>query len=177
MALTVTPGSATADSFVSVADCDAFCEARGLSDWTGAADSPADLKESALRRATAFLSNAYAWKGVRTDGRSQALAWPRDDVEDDEGETVANDEIPVEIEQATCLIAAKEVVTPGYMSPAFTLSERIKRERVGQLEVEYLGGSMSAEAVRPVLLEVEDLISGLIDGAGGNALVGTAVRS
>lgn len=176
MALTVTPGSSSADSFVSVADCDAYCEAQGLSDWTGAADSPADVKEGALRRATTFLSNAYSWKGTRTNGRSQALAWPRTDVEDEEGETVDDDAIPVEIVQATCLIAAKEVATPGYMSPAVVQADRVKRERVDMIEVEYLGGNMSAEASRPVLLQVEDLISGLVAGTG-SALVGSAARS
>lgn len=176
MALTVTPGSSSADSFVSVADCDAYCEAQGLSDWTGAADSPADVKESALRRATTFLSNAYAWKGARTNGRSQALAWPRTDVEDEEGETVDDDAIPVEIVQATCLIAAKEVATPGYMSPAVVQADRVKRERVDKIEVEYLGGTMNAEASRPVLLQVEDLISGLIAGTA-SAFVGSAARA
>ena len=79
MALTVETGSgsATADAFVSVADCDTYCEARGLTDWTGAEDSPASIKEAAIRRATAHLSGAYAWKGARTKGREQALAWPR----------------------------------------------------------------------------------------------------
>lgn len=177
MALIVTPGSATADSFVSVADCDTYCEAYGLTDWTGAADSPADVKESALRRATAFLSSAYSWKGVRTDGRSQALAWPRSGVDDREGDTVAEDSIPVEIVQATCIIAAKEVASPGYMSPAVIQSERVKRERVDKIEVEYVSGSASADASRPILLQVEDLIGGLVSAAGSNPIVGTAVRA
>lgn len=176
MALVVTPGSATADSFVSLADCDTYCEAHGLTDWTSVADSPAEPKEAALRRATAFLSSAFTWKGSRTDGRSQALAWPRTDVEDAEGETVAEDAIPVEIVQATCMIAAKELASPGYMSPAVVLADRVKRERVGPIEVEYMGGAMTPEASRPILTLVEDMVSGLL-ATGGGGLVGTAVRS
>ena len=76
MALTVEDGTgkADADAFVSVEDCDTYCEARGLTDWTGVADSPADTKEAAIRRATDHLSAAYAWKGAKRNGRSQALA-------------------------------------------------------------------------------------------------------
>lgn len=176
MALIVTPGSASADSFVSVADCDAYCEARGLSDWTTAADSPPEVKEGALRRATAFLSSrAFDWKGTRTDGRDQALAWPRADVTDEEGETVPDDAIPVEIVQACCEIAAREVVTPGFTSPDTTLTDRVKTERIGPMGVEYATAPNTAEAARPMMLRVHDLVSGLINGTR-NPLVGSTVR-
>jgi len=177
MALTTTPGSETADSFATLAACDAYCEAQGLTDWTSVADSPADPKEAALRRATAFLSSAFTWKGTRTNGRSQALAWPRTDVEDGEGEAVASDDIPVEIIQATCLVAAKEVASPGYMNPAVVLADRVKRERVGPIEVEYLGGAMTPEASRPILMQLDDLVSGLVAAGNGGGLAGSAVRS
>jgi hypothetical protein len=176
MALTVTPGSATADAFVTVADCDNYCTAQGLTDWTGAADSPADVKEAAIRRATAHLSNAFSWKGSRTAGRSQALAWPRLDVEDEEGNEVDSDAIPVEIVQACCHIAAAEVATPGVMNPTVDLTARIKRERIGPIETEYASVANQAELARPVLLVVGDLVGGLI-AAGTNSLVGTAIRS
>lgn len=177
MALIVTPGSSTADSFVSVADCDAYATKQGLSDWTAAADSPAEIKESALRRATAFLSSrAFSWKGYRTNGRDQALAWPRADVEDEEGEAVASDAIPVEIVSACCEIAAREVVTPGFCSPDSTLTDRVKSERIGPMAVEYVTAPNNAEAARPVMLKVQDLVGGLIDGSS-NPLVGSTVRS
>lgn len=176
MALTVTPGSPTADAFVTVAACDTYCASHGLTDWTGAANSPADVKEAAIRRATAYLSNGFSWKGYRTDGRSQALAWPRLDVEDEEGNEVASDAIPVEIVQACCHIAAAEVATPGVMNPTVDLTARVKRERIGPIETEYASVANQAELARPVLLVVGDLVGGLI-AAGTNALVGTAIRS
>lgn len=176
MALTVTPGGSDADAFVSVADCDAYCASHGLTDWTGAADSPSNVKEAAIRRATAYLSNAFSWKGYRTDGRSQALAWPRTGVEDEEGNTVDPDTIPVEIVQACCHIAAAEAANPGVMNPAVDLTARIKREKIGPIETEYAGFGSQAELSRPVLLVVGDLVGGLI-AAGTNALVGTAIRS
>lgn len=176
MALTVTPGAADADAFVSLEDCNAYCEARGLTDWTGSADSPADSREAAIRRATGYLSAGFSWKGYRTSGRAQALAWPRADVEDGEGNAVPSDEIPVEIVQACCHIAAAEVATPGVMSPSVDLTARVKSERVGPLAIEYASVPNQAELARPVLLIVNDLISGLLSG-GSNPLVGTAIRS
>lgn len=176
MALVTTPGASSADSFVSVADCETYCAAHGLTDWTGAADSPADIKEAALRRATAFLSNSFTWKGSKANGRSQALAWPRTEVYDGEGDEVSSTTIPVEIVQATCIIAAKEVVTPGYMNPAVVMTDRVKSERVGPLATEYVTASFGPEASRPVLLQVNDLVGGLI-ATSGSAIVGSALRS
>lgn len=176
MSLTVTPGSASADAFVSVADCTAYCIAHGLTDWTGAARSPADDDESAIRRATRWLSTAFSWKGSKTNGRSQSLAHPRINLEDDEGNEVPSNEIAIEIVQACCVAAAAERATPGVLSPLVDLTARIKREKIGPIETEYASVPNQAELARPVLLVVNDLVGGLIAG-GTNSLVGTAIRS
>lgn len=176
MTLVPTPGASNADAFVSLADCDAFCVARGLSDWTGSTESPSDDREAAIRRATAYLSTAYGWKGYKANGRSQALAWPRSEATDGEGETLADDEIPVEIVQACCFIAAAEVANPGVMTPNVNLSERVKSEGIGSMRVEYVSLPNQAELSRPVVLAVQDLVSGLISGSS-NPLVGSAFRS
>ena len=46
-----------------------------------------------------------------------------------------------------------------------------------RLPVEYLGGAMTPEASRPILMQVDDLVSGLVAAGNGGGLVGTAVRS
>ena len=166
MPLIVTPGSATADAYVSVEDCDAYCTARRLTDWTGTADSPPDLKESAIRRATAYLNNAFGWKGTATNGRNQALAWPRVDVLDPDGYTVDSDAIPREIVQACCEIAAREASTPGYMNPDVVLTDRIRSETIGPISTTYADSGASITAARPVLLLVRDLVAGLVTGGG-----------
>jgi hypothetical protein len=168
-------GKANADAFVSVEDCDTYCTNRGLSAWTDAPDSPPEIKEAAIRRATSYLSNAFRWQGSRTNGRAQALAWPRDGVVDGEGEDIATDEVPREVVDACCEIAAYEIDNPGGLNPAVVLNEQVKREKVGSLEVEYAAGVLSAENSRPVLFVVRDLIGGFI-ASGFNSLVGTAVR-
>lgn len=177
MTLTVETGtgSATADAFVSVETCDAYCEAQGLTDWTSATRSPADDDEAAIRRATTWLSNSFSWKGTRLNGRSQALAWPREDVVDEEGEEVATDELPAELVNACCIAAAYERANPGGLTPTVTLTDRVKREKVGPLEVEYVANAPDAESARPVLTLVRDMIAGLL-ATGSNSLVGRAVR-
>lgn len=177
MSLTVEDGTglADADAFVSLEDCDTYCTAHGLTAWTGEPSSPADLKEAAIRRATAYLSNSFTWKGSRLNGRAQALAWPRSDVEDEEGETVASDEVPVEVVSACCEIASRELATPGFMTPDVTLTDRVKREKIGPIETEYATTPLTAEAAKPIVSLVTDLIGGLL-ATTSSSLVGTAVR-
>lgn len=174
MALIVETGSGlpNADALISVTEADTYHAARGNSEWTG--DNEA--KEASIRRATAFLSNSYTWAGLRTHNRAQSLAWPRAGVCDAEGNGIASDEIPVEIKDACAEIALRELVTPGAMNPDFTQSEMVKREKIGQIEVEYLNASSNADAQRPVLLVVRDLIGAFLKTGAGNSIVGSLVR-
>ncbi len=82
MALTVETGSGASDSdaLITLAYADAYHSALGNSTWTGT-DA---LKEAAIRRATAYVSESYNWDGVRSNGRNQALEWPRTGVIDQE---------------------------------------------------------------------------------------------
>lgn len=176
MALIVEDGTglANADAFVSVADCTTYCDAQGLTGWTERTSDP-DADEAAIRRATTWLSNSFIWKGYKLNGRSQALAWPRADVEDEEDEEVASDEVPAEIVTACCIAAAYERENPGGLSPNVTLTDRVKSEQIGPIRTEYASSAMTADAARPVLTLVRDIISGLL-ASGSNSLVGRVVR-
>lgn len=176
MALTVETGIglADADAFVSVEDCDAYCAAHGLTDWTEAADSPASLKEAAIRRATAHLSNGYRWMGLRRRGRDQALAWPRIDAYDRESYVISYEVVPVEVVHACCEIAAREVATPGFMNPDVIMVDRIRREKVGSLETEYADVGAYPEAARPVVFRVRELIGQFLASSGNTISSGVA---
>lgn len=176
MTLTVEDGTglAAADAFVSVEDCDTYCTAHGLTDWTDATSDP-DADEAAIRRATTWLSTAFKWSGTKLNGRAQALAWPRVDATDGDGEDIETDEVPAEIVEATCIAAAYERANPGGLAPAVVMADRVKREKVGSLEVEYAGVANTPDAARPVLTRVLDLVDGLI-GGGVVAYAGRAVR-
>jgi hypothetical protein len=74
MSLTVEDGTGLddADSYVSVAQADAYHTAMGNATWTG---EPVDL-EAALRRATQYIDARYTFRGDPVNG-TQALSLPR----------------------------------------------------------------------------------------------------
>jgi len=163
-----------ADALASLAFVDTYHSSMGNTAWTG---DDTIVKEPAIRRATAFLSNSYNWKGNRVNGRDQALAWPRAGVVDQDGYGIGSNEIPTELQNAVAEIALRELVTPGTMNPDFTQSAMVKREKVASLEVEYLNSSTSADAQRPVLLVVRDMISQFLVNGGTNRFSGRTVRA
>lgn len=170
MALIVTPGAATADAFISVAYYKGFASARGVA-------VPSDtLIEAAIRRATQFVSQGYTFAGYRTNRRAQSLAWPRHDVVDREGDAVAFDTIPTEIEQATAVVTQLEIATPGAMAPVVNATRQVKSKGIGSLRKEFFAPGASLAAYRPALLAVDDLLTGLLAVGSSNGLVGEAVR-
>lgn len=166
-------GLANADAFITLAFADAYHTAKGNTTWTGT-DA---LKENAIRRATTYLSNSYTWKGLRSHGRSQALMWPRAGIWDQEGYGIPSDQIPIEIQNATAEIALRELVTPGAMNPDFVASDLVKKETIGPMSVEYALASVSADAQRPVLLIVRDMVSQFLEAGAGNSIVGSSFRA
>ena len=114
-------GLAAANAFLSVAGYKSWADDRGHS---YAAHSDAQI-ETAIVRATDYLSEKFTWSGYRLNGRNQGLAWPRTGVTDTGGYAVASDEVPSEIEKATAEIAKLELASPGTMAPAYTQSEAV----------------------------------------------------
>jgi hypothetical protein len=171
MTLTVAPASG-ANSYASLAATDAYHAVRANATWTGTDEA----KESALIRATQWLDGRYRsrWPGLRTGGRSQALEWPRSGVVDMEGNGITEDEVPVEVVNATMEAALRELVAPGSLAPDYVANTGVKRERVGPLEVEYLGVS-GASSVQPVLTAVDEILASLIGPSSG--VVGRLVRA
>lgn len=174
MGLTVEDGSgqSNADALISEDYADAYHEARANTDWTG--DFTGD-KEAAIRRATTIL-NGYSWQGYRTNGRSQSLSWPRAGVVDREGLIIQSDEIPQEIKDAVAEMALRELVAPGSLQPDVKLSDSVKREKIGQIEVEYSGSNSSAGAFMPILTVVGPLIDQFLLRGSVSSIVGSSYR-
>lgn len=176
MTLTVEDGTglANADALVALVDVDAYHTARGNSTWTG---DDAD-KETAIRRASFFLTNSYSWQGFKVNNRDQALAWPRTGVVDQEGYAIPITEVPQEIKDACAELALRELTTPGTMTPDVTLADKVNREKVGEIEVEYANSRMDAYASRPVVTIVNDLIAQfLATGSQAGSVAGSTVRA
>lgn len=154
MALIVEDGSNVtgADCYASLDDCIAYAVAVYGSSLNG---NTAD-KEAAIRRAVNYL-DGIKWKGTRTNGRSQSLAWPRADMVDADGNDIANDEIPSELIKAQHELARAEFISPGVLSPQ--LSQRdaaVTSEKVGEISVSYSDKvALSAEAYQLAQVQVE----------------------
>lgn len=170
MALIVTPGAPDADGLATFEVVRAYALSRGLPFAEHQADG-----EVSIRRGTTWLCNASPWKGRKTNGRGQALAFPRVGATDGEGEPIDPTTIPAEIVQACCEASIYEHANPGGLSPAIVLADRVRSERIGNMQTEYAPVAASIEAARPVLTVVDDLVAGL-RAASANPLSGGAVR-
>jgi len=98
-----TPGSASANSYVTVAEADTYHDSRlSATTWTGAAT---DDKTIALIMATRTLDAMLNWTGVSSD-TIQALNWPRQGMWDkNEVEAIDETVIPPELKDATAEFA------------------------------------------------------------------------
>lgn len=167
MPLDTTIGGASADSYISDVDLQAYWDSIGF-DYSS---YDASAIEVAARKATKWLDGVYGdrFGGSRASGRAQALNWPRNGVYDREGQAVAADEIPREIVSATAE-AARYAISGTDLSPKVTAGQIVKREKVSSIEVEYLATS-DPDAQRPVLTVVEDILLGLLSTSGNTEFV------
>ena len=194
MPVTTTPPE-SADSYVDVSALETYAAgfgsryARLSPTYTPEADriSPAD-KEAALRIATIFVDGkgrdmrndlARWWPGRRTNG-AQALVWPRTAASFTDGTAIAANTVPIQIRRAVMEAACYEATNPGTLFNLITASQSIKREKVADLEIEYVGKVDDIEKLRPTISIVEDYIAQIIrmpevsSGAGGGSSGTTA---
>lgn len=125
-------GSATAESYTTVAEATAYHAARNNTAWAAIATDA--LREAALRKATDYMVSMYRnrWQGYRTTPTVQALDWPRVSVEV-EGVWVESDEIPETIKRA-CAEYALKSVSADLLSD---LTQGVLSETVGPISVSY----------------------------------------
>lgn len=131
-------GLTTAETYVSVADADAYHTAYGNTGWTGT-DA---VKEIALRRAAQYIDARYAFRGQRITS-NQALEWPRVSYEPD-GRTESWP--PTRLVHACCEAALRAL---SDTLQADVSADSIKREKVGEIEVEY--GQKTGQTRYPVV--------------------------
>ena len=123
------------DSYLSVADADAYWLARNNATWAAASNAE---KEKALIESTQYIDGAYNFIGVQII--TNVLAWPRNSAHvksgNFKGVIYDSDTIPPQVENACA-----ELSLDGLSSRLRPTAERggaIKRERVeGAVEIEY----------------------------------------
>lgn len=164
MALIITPGDPAANSYASVAQANTYFTDRAAAAWTGT-DA---VKEAALIRATQWIDGRYGdrWPGTRLNLREQALDWPRINVTDRDGAFVAHDEIPVEVINATCEAAIRELVTPGVLSPDITPGMIKVLTQVEGLQWTPLRTSAGVSDMTLTITAVDRALASLISGGG-----------
>lgn len=153
MALVVEDGTglANAESYVSVADADAYHVDFGNTAW---ASSTEPAKEAALRRATQYLDSRYRYRGEPlTD--TQALAWPR----------TINDAIsdwPVKrLADACCELAVRALAGGLYTDQTATA---VTSKTVGPISVSYAETERNGGQIRFAL--IDDLLAAFVFGGG-----------
>lgn len=130
-------GSATSETFCSVAFADLWHANRGCAPW---ATLTTAQKEEALRRAGDYMEQAYRlrWLGFRKT-IVQALSWPRDEVQRQDFTYLnqysyyPNDAVPAEVQNACAEFAFK--AAQANLTP--DLTQGVVSEKVDVLEVTY----------------------------------------
>lgn len=153
-----------ADIYGTLAGATSYHADRDNAAWTAAGVTDAK-RTAALVRASAALDGQYGaqFPGRKTGGRAQALAWPRTGAWDHcAGEDIPDDETPVQVVSAAYELALAELQRPGSSSPTVTPGRLVKRQKVEGIEREFFsakeGASASTDAMRPVLMAVEDAL-------------------
>ena len=167
MALIVEDGTAlaNAESFCSVAFADTYLDARGFALWAPLATL---VKESALRRASDYMEQAYRerWAGYRTTG-TQSLSWPRTLVPQKDAPGgyrawpfyYATNIVPTLVQNACASLAYR--ATTATLAP--DLGRMTTREKVDVIEVSYAGGGRQAIKFR----EIDNMLSTFFDSQTG----------
>lgn len=105
-AITATAGSASANSYITIADADTYHETHiSSATWDGAST---DEKCRALQTATRLLDQWFEWNGSASDS-TQALLWPRSGVIGPNGYLEANNAIPTRIKHG-CAELARQLI-------------------------------------------------------------------
>lgn len=149
-------GAAGADSYVSLAEANAYFTARSNATWDAADD---EVKEAALRAATQYVDTIVRYKGVRLSA-SQDLEWPRSGVTDWSGYEVAG--VPSRVKQATSELALRALSEDLYVD--LDRGGAISSESVGPISVSYRGDAPVGKTFRsamqllaPYVRAVDDL--------------------
>lgn len=150
-------GSATAESYISVADASTYHAARGNAAWAALATDA--LREAALRRATEYMVNVYRsrWQGRRKT-EEQSLCWPRYSVAVD-GYLVSDVIVPVIVARACAELALKASVAD--LAP--DLTQGVVREQVGPIAVEYDKNSPQVTRYKAI----DAMLAPFLNGRGG----------
>lgn len=165
MALVVENGDGLVDaeSYISVADADAYHTRFGNTAWTGS-DS---AKEMALRKAARYIDLKYGqrWYGQRSS-KEQGLAWPRIGVIDRDGYQFDNDELPTDLEKANAEAGLVCLSEDPLADVTADESGNIKAETIKVGPIEITEQYMGAKSTSKKYVKVDTLLRSITTGPG-----------
>ena len=125
-------GVTSANSPVSVGETDEFFASRNNIDWDSAED-----KDASLIKATAYIDARFnaLWKGRRTFGRAQGIAFPRTSVLDADYYAVGDTEMPDEYKKAVMIAALADA--QGNLDITQDRAVFVTSEQIGQIKMTY----------------------------------------
>lgn len=177
-----------ANSYVSEAMANTYWDDRG---YTLAAGDP----QTALVRGTQYVDTyRFRFPGYRTKRRLQGLEWPRvgaytnlssdgreypypnalfrtDSFQQYLGYSfIPSNEIPVEIIQATCEAALRELAVPGSMQPDLERGGMVKSLAAGSVSIVYMDGATPQSTTQLI----DGILSGLLLNTAGGWMAASA---
>lgn len=127
-------GSATANTYATLTEADAFAVARvNSAAWTAATD---DQKKSALVQATRLLDRVFHWVGKATTS-TQALMWPRNGMVTATGYAMDDNVIPQQLKDAESEWAIRLIEDSSIVDDNEAVKLGLQRIKVGPIDLEY----------------------------------------
>lgn len=147
------------NSYITRVEADTYWSDRANAVWAAASDA---AKDAALYESAAYLDGHYSWIGTLED-TAQLLGWPRTGATDNEGRTVTG--VPSKVEDSQAELALQAL--SGSLVPSQAKDDtRTKKEKVGEIEVEYFDNS----SIGRVYDYVDLLLTGLYDNGRVNVV-------
>lgn len=134
MAIITTAGSATANSYASVAELDAYAENR-LPVAAAFATASDELKEAALIAAARGIDANIDWTGVATVPETQAMTWPRAGMLNRNKYAIANTVIPVDLKNAQCEFAYQLIAGADKVSDDDAAAKGVASLKAGSVAI------------------------------------------
>lgn len=144
--LVATPGAATANSYATLAEVDAYALTRPVA-WDETSvwdDADTDDKNRAIVTAAWMLDEYVEWDGSATDD-IQAMAWPRVGMVTPNGYTVEHTEIPERLKRANAELAMQLLIT-NRAADSEADTQGLKKLDVGPISLEF-AGSIEVKAI------------------------------
>jgi hypothetical protein len=145
-ALVATPGAADANAYCTVAEADAYHDAKVHRDDWAATGTESDAKTVAIIEATRLIDSMFVWEGCATD-TDQALDWPRHAMTGANGRGyIASDEIPVQLKNATAEFA-RQLIAADRTADSDVQTQGITRVKAGSVDISFDAARVQTKVV------------------------------